>query len=116
MTSLRPPRTLSLVVVALLALCGRAYGEEATRLRILLVVDTQGANASVNGFAFDHQNMKKVFKEALREQHLEHRYTLDILKDKDATPAKILAYYEGLKVEPTETLLCYYSGHGGVDP
>ena len=34
----------------------------------------------------------------------------------DATPAKILAYYEGLKVDPTETLLCYYSGHGGTDP
>ena len=88
---------------------------EASRLRILLIIDTHGANADLNGFAIDRGTMKKVLKEALREQNLEDRYTLDILDGTAVTPARVLDYYRNLKVEPNETLLCYYSGHGGAE-
>src|SRR5262245_53671531 len=87
---------------------------EATRVRILLIIDTHGLNADANGFAADKDSMKKVIKEAMRDQNLEDRYTLDILHGADATPARVLAYYRGLKVAPTDALLCYYSGHGGA--
>jgi hypothetical protein len=89
-------------------------GSEATRVRILLVVDTHGFAAKENGFAFDKDSMKRVIKEALRDQNLEDRYTLDILDGNDATPQKVLDYYRDLKLEPGEALLCYYSGHGGT--
>jgi hypothetical protein len=88
---------------------------EASRLRILLVIDTQGADAEKNGFAVDKLTMKKILKEALREQNLEDRYTLDILDGADVTPTRVLNYYRDLKVDPNETLLCYYSGHGAAD-
>lgn len=89
-------------------------GGEATRVRILLVVDTHGFAAKENGFAFDKDSMKRVIKEALRDQNLEDRYTLDILDGNDAAPQKVLDYYRDLKLEPGEALLCYYSGHGGT--
>ncbi|MCI0459369.1 MAG: caspase family protein [Gemmataceae bacterium] len=114
-------RLVSPLLFAALALAGaipsRAAEEkdEATRLRILLVIDTEGHSAKENGFALDQASMKRAIKETLREQNLEDRYTLDILHGQDVTPEKLLAYYRNLKVAPTETLFCYYSGHGGSD-
>jgi hypothetical protein len=109
--------SLLAVTLACILLPGRARGDappEATRVRILLLIDTLGANADVNGFAADKDSMKRVIKETMRDQNLEDRYTLDILHGADATPARVLAYYRELKVAPTDALLCYYSGHGGA--
>ncbi len=89
--------------------------EEVSRVRILLVIDTDGFAADTNGFAFDRDSVKKILKETLREQNLEDRYTLDILHGPDATPARVRDYYRNLKVQPSEALLFYYSGHGGTD-
>lgn len=112
-------RAGALAALALTALVTtRALGdhaEEAARVRILLVVDTNALDAKIQGFAFDKDAMKRVIKEALRDQNLEDRYTLDVLHGADAAPAKVLDYYRNLKVEPDEALLCYYSGHGGTD-
>jgi hypothetical protein len=115
------PRT-SVPLVAALTLAwavfpGRAAADlppAAARVRILLIIDTHGHNADLNGFASDQDSMKKVVKEAMRDQNLEDRYTLDILSGADATPARVLAYYRDLKVAPADALLCYYSGHGGA--
>jgi hypothetical protein len=115
------PRTVSLLLLTALALgpsarARAAEGEdEATRLRILLVIDTEGHAARDNGFALDAANMQRAIKVTLREQNLEDRYTLDILQGKDVTPEKVLGHYRDLKVKPTEALVCYYSGHGGAD-
>ncbi|HYT93378.1 MAG TPA: caspase family protein, partial [Gemmataceae bacterium] len=113
-TILRPLAILFVLACTLLP--ARAdVPSEASRLRILLVIDSQGADADINGFALDKVTMKKILKEALREQNLEDRYTLDILDGADVTPTRVLAYYRNLKVEATEALLCYYSGHGAAD-
>jgi hypothetical protein len=93
-----------------------AFGQSpTTRVRILLVADTDGFAAKENGFANDRANMENALKEALRAQHLEDRYTLDVLEGADATPAGVLAYYRELKTESGEVLFFYYSGHGGAD-
>jgi hypothetical protein len=88
---------------------------ESARVRILLVLDTHGYKARELGFERDGENMKKVLKEAMRQQELEDRYTLDVLSGAEATPEYVLDYYRNLKVEPNETLLFYYSGHGATD-
>lgn len=115
------PRTrvcfLGALALAFVFMPGRARADmppEVTRVRILLIIDTLGDKADLNGFGSDKDNMKKVIKEAMRDQNLEDRYTLDVLQGADATPARVLAYYRELKVAPTETLFCYYSGHGGA--
>jgi hypothetical protein len=117
------PRTTVRLLAAALALAGgllagranAAEEGEASRVRILLVIDTEGADAEANGFAHDKDRMKKVIKETMREQNLEDRYTLDVLHGAGATPERVVAYYRTLKVAPTEALLCYYSGHGGTE-
>jgi hypothetical protein len=89
---------------------------EATRVRILVVVDDDGPGAEENGFAGDHRAIKQLIQTTFRDLRLEGRYTLDVLAGKDAQAAKVLAYYRDLKSTPDEALLCYYSGHGGADP
>jgi hypothetical protein len=88
---------------------------EATRVRILLVVDTNGFNADALKLGLAGENMKKTMKEVLRNQNLEHRYTLDVLTGADVSPSAIRQYYEKLAVESNETLLFYYLGHGAAD-
>jgi hypothetical protein len=112
-------RLLLLVVAPVVwaALAGRAAADmppEAKRVRFLLIIDTLGMHANENGFAADKDSMKKVIMETFRDQNLEDRYTLDVLHGADATPVRVLAYYRDLKVAPDETLVCYYSGHGGT--
>ena len=112
-------QTVALVLLVAVAFPARpAFAQipaEASRVRILLIADTDAAGASVNAFQRDQVAVKKVLSETLRDLKLEQRYTLDILQGADATPAKILAYYRELKTEPSEALICYYSGHGGAD-
>jgi hypothetical protein len=89
--------------------------EEASRVRILLVIDTQAENAQGLGLALGGDKLKRVLKESLRQQRREDRYTLDVLTGADVTPENILDYYRHLKTEPNEALLFYYTGHGAVD-
>jgi hypothetical protein len=89
---------------------------EASRLRILLVIDTLGDNhAQRFGAVEDGNNMIRTLTAALKSQKLEGRYTLTVLKGKQATPANVLAYYRHLKTGPNESLLFYYTGHGCLD-
>jgi hypothetical protein len=102
------------------ALCGPAAAQaqpvEASRIRILLIVDDQAPSAAINGFAHDRSAFKKVIQGIFRDLHLEDRYTLDILDGNKAVRGKVLDYYRDLKAETNEALICYFSGHGGADP
>jgi hypothetical protein len=118
MTAQRTIRNLTaaLVLVGGLFAGAPAFGQApATRVRILLVADTNGRDAKLHAFAQDRANLEEMLKIALREQQLEDRYTLDVLEGDDATPVKVLEHYENLKTEPGEVLFFYYSGHGGTD-
>ena len=86
--------------------------KEAARLRILVVVDTDDRLGITWGR--DGDNVKAVFESALRKQQLGERYTLEVFAGKQVTPGRILAYYRDLASEPGESLVFYYSGHGGL--
>jgi hypothetical protein len=86
---------------------------EATRVRILLVIHTNGEVAGKEcGFALDGQTMQRTLRENFKKQGLQDRYTLDVLSGDDVTAAKVLGYYRNLKTQPSESLVCFYSGHG----
>jgi hypothetical protein len=87
-------------------------GPEAVRLRVLLVLDTDDRQ----GFTWgrDGDNMKVLLEASLKRLGKESRFTLDMFTGAKVTPDNILTYYRGLAVGPGETLLFYYSGHGGL--
>jgi hypothetical protein len=86
---------------------------EATRLRILLVIHTNGEVAGREcGFGVDGDAMQRMLEENLKKQGLENRYTLDVLSGDDVTASRVLGYYRNLKAQASETLFFFYSGHG----
>jgi hypothetical protein len=114
-------RKLYLAVVVTLALSAAVAwtspaaaqaAEEATRVRILLVVDTQAANAKDLGVDLDGANIKRTLEENLKMQNLHKRYTLDVLCGAAATPDRVLGYYAKLKTNSSEGLVFYFTGHG----
>ena len=86
--------------------------KEAARLRILVVVDTDDRLGVTWGR--DGDNVKAVLESALKKQKLGDRWTLDVFTGKQVTPDGIVAHYRNLKVGPNESLVFYYSGHGGL--
>jgi hypothetical protein len=85
--------------------------DEAARVRVLLVLDTDDEEGATWGL--DGTNVRTVFEASFKRQQLGGRYTLEVLTGRDVNPEHILAYYKGLQVAANETLLFYYSGHGG---
>ncbi len=86
---------------------------EATRVRILLVIHTNGEVVGKEcGFALDGKAMRRVLDENFKKQGLEGRYTLDVLSGDNVTASKVLGYYRNLKTQPSEALVFFYSGHG----
>jgi Caspase domain len=120
MLNLKESRLTQRVLAALVFIvfsCQAAYGQgvtEATKLRILLVIDTHGDNAANLGFDLDRDHLRNVMETELKKQGL--RYTLTVLQGNDATPQKVLRYYESLKSNSSEALFFYYTGHGCFVP
>ncbi len=86
---------------------------EATRVRVLLVIHTNGEVPGKEcGFALDGKAMRRVLQENFKKQGLEDRYTLDVLAGDNATASRVLSYYRNLKTQPSEALVFFYSGHG----
>ncbi|MBI3410807.1 MAG: hypothetical protein HY040_20925 [Planctomycetes bacterium] len=103
---------LSLIVLVLLVgPLGAQSVDEASRVRVLLVLDTDDAGGPTWGL--DGENMKAMFEATLGKQKLGGRFTLDVVTGKQVTADGILLYYAQLKTEKTEALVFYYSGHGG---
>ncbi len=87
--------------------------QEAARVRVLLVLDTLDQNGATWGL--DGDNMKALLERAFTAQELTpgKHFTIDMFTDKKVTPRDVLDYYTKLKAGPNETLVFYYSGHGG---
>jgi HEAT repeat protein len=103
-----------LAIVCLLPSFALAVGpaaDEATRVRILLVIDTHGYNETGLAFARDGDRLER---RALELQRLvgKDRCTVDALRGAHATSERILEYYAKLKTSANEALVCYYNGHG----
>lgn len=87
-----------------------ATPEEATRVRFLIVADTDAREGAASGF--DAKNLRSVLEVGLGKQKLAGRYTIDVIAGNDVAPERVLAYYRDLKVAANEALVFYYSGHG----
>lgn len=85
--------------------------DEASRVRILLVLDTDDRQGPAWGL--DGDNMKAVLEATMKKLGLENRYTLEMFTGAQAEPNNVLDYYRQLDTNPSETLLFYFSGHGG---
>jgi HEAT repeat protein len=96
------------------AQAGGTPADEASRVRVLLVVDTHGYNAAGLGLAADGDRVSRCVEE-LRRQVGAARCTLDVLRGEQATPDRVLEYYANLPTAPGEALVCYYNGHGQVE-
>jgi hypothetical protein len=113
-----PRRSLAIIVALAIAasLATTAHAQstgEASRLRILLVLDTDDKQGDTWGL--DGENMRAFLEAALKKQKLESRFTIDHFTGKDVTADRVLKYYESLDVRTDEALLFYYSGHGGYN-
>jgi hypothetical protein len=86
--------------------------EAASRLRVLLVVDTDAPDVGA-AVAVDCNRLTTVFEQAFAGH--EHRLTLDVLSGGNVTPDNVLNYYRNLDTDANESLLFFYSGHGGID-
>src|ERR1700722_5319797 len=98
-----PIRIALLCAVAWAVLCPASTSAqapaEASRVRILLLIDDDAPSASINGFPHDHSAVKKALRETFHQLRMEDRYTLDVLNGKKAGRDKVLAYYRDLKTE-----------------
>ncbi len=111
-------RALRWTIIALVALCladrlPAQPGDEAARVRILLVVDTDDEGGATWGR--DGDNVRAVLEAALKKQQLEIRYTLEVFTGREVTPERMLAHCKALQTGPDESVLFYCSGHGGYN-
>ncbi len=88
-------------------------GEEAAHVRFLIVVDTDDREGATWGL--DGKNLKAVLEAGLEAQTLNGRYTIDMVTGRHVAPGHVLKYYRDVKVGPRDTLVFYYSGHGGYN-
>jgi len=86
-----------------------AVREELTRVRALIVVDT---NSNVR--VCEEQNLRNLYA-ALTAGIPRNRLEITVLSGEHATPQNVLRYYQNLQTGPNEAVLFYYGGHGGVD-
>src|SRR5262245_65846261 len=110
----RMPR-VAMAILFVFALTIRLTAGEpgmASRLRVLIVADTESKSGST--WKRDGENMKELLEAALQKQNLLQRATITMLTGKDVTPEVVLEHYATLKTDATETLLFYFSGHGSI--
>ncbi|MCI0641752.1 MAG: C13 family peptidase [Gemmataceae bacterium] len=108
----KPRLVLAIVLVILLPGFALAQADEASRVRVLLVLDTEDRMGATWGL--DGENRKEVLEAAFQKLNLGDRVTIDTFIGKKVTPENILGYYKKLKTQPSESLMLYYSGHGGL--
>jgi hypothetical protein len=80
----------------------------ATRVRVLLVCDTDAGGGIAKGVRVNQSRMEKFFRDAFNSQILDLRtFTGD-----KVSPGGVLDYYRNLSSAASDTLVFYYSGHG----
>ncbi len=109
-------RTVSRILACLL--CGGASlargsepPAELQKLHALLLIDSQAEKVG-KSCVIDGQRVESLLRGGIPK----NRLSLTILTGKDATGERVIQYYKHLRSSPTDSLLCFYSGHGGTDP
>jgi hypothetical protein len=100
--------------LALLAAVGRADDvKESKRVVAVIVVDSKDKNIG-KAVAKDGELVSKMLKDGF-SNHKDQLVLGDTIDGDKATPDDVLDHVEKLKVETTDTLLFYFSGHGAWD-
>jgi hypothetical protein len=107
-------RALAALVLCLAAgpVAADAADDEAVRVRVLLAGDTGDPDIGPS-VRKDLRTMRALLEDAFASH--KDRLTLDVLEDRNVTRDGVLGYYRGLQTGPHETLLFYFSGHGGTE-
>jgi hypothetical protein len=107
------------VLAALVVFGGLTYSadapqpaDEASRVRALIVCDTTDPQIG-DSVRADLATMTALLNDAFADH--KDRLVLTTLSGKDVTREAVLNYYRDLKPDPSETLLFYFSGHGGTE-
>ncbi len=85
--------------------------EENRAAHVLIVADTVDRNVG-RITEQDALTMGYLMKNSIPRDRL----SLHVLYGEQATPADVGRYYEGLRVDPRDAVLLFYSGHGAWDP
>jgi len=98
------------------ALLGRAAAADpvppGARVHALILVDSHDPNIG-KAVAVDGRDVRNALKDGFKGR--EKLLSLTVLDGDGATPDAVTRYYRDLKVGPDDTILFYYSGHGGTD-
>ena len=93
---------------------------EAARVHFLLAVDTQDRSSKALGLDLDRDNIKKIIHDSMQALGYKEgplgRYTITVLEGLGMSEKTVLDHYRQLKVGANETLVFYYTGHGGFYP
>lgn len=82
------------------------------QVHVLLLIDTHAHNVG-SGAAASGRNMENVLQAAFAARP--HRLSIKKLSGRHATPQNALSYYRNLHIEPNDTVMAYYFGHGATD-
>jgi hypothetical protein len=107
-------------LAALLLLLASPFGTrlraEASRVRILLLVDRSGNADERWRRTVNLNRVHSTLRRNLRKQGLAGRYTIDVFNGSRMSPETVLNYYRNLRTHPSEALVFYANAHGGTDP
>lgn len=88
---------------------------EVGRLRVLIVVDTDDVMGAT--WKLDGDNVKAVLEAGFRKQGLAERVSYEVfLRQHCKRRRRFWMRSKSLPVDPNESLIFYYSGHGGCPP
>src|ERR1700730_4046541 len=98
---------IALALGLLLVLAQTAVAqEEATRVRILVVIDTDSTGKEAKPDRprreKNRDNILAALRQGLQKQRLP--YSLKLLEGADVTPGNVLGHYKNLKTSPSEAL------------
>ena len=119
-------RILAAFLVPALLFCSNVPGahgqqpKEAERVHFLLATDTRDASAKTLGLDLDRDNMKKIIGDSMKacgyQEGSKGKYTITVHDATQMSEKMVLDHYRKLKVGDNETLVFYFTGHGGFYP
>lgn len=108
--------TLVICSVQFWVLAGKSYSQQPTVHAVIVgdVSPAAGWGSLAANISADTVGMFAILVNGLPESQFRY-YPLTLQEDAWATPSNVLSYLAEVAVEPTDTLLFYFSGHGAAD-